>query len=739
MAQGFGQVDTYLGQELAQLDVGPIRACYLVPDLNRGRLIDAITAASRRWGGVTEPILPVGPDGLLGDWAEKIVAALKPDVFVDMGLDVQAREAASGQLGSTLTSWTDFEGRVPAVRWWWCHPLTIDWPLGDEPVPMPFEADVRELASVGVVEDSSSWRAYGPGIQERADNQRCACAQVSRNTVAWASAGAVTETPEGSAFPPPMPSVIWVSEPGSFADVVGFWNVRALVATSRSAVPMTAVLLPPEISDWSELADLLMPRFQQQYKRPRVDALIYSKTVSLEQLQDIAQKLGLNVADLPVAQEHAAPGSIGVNPNPASAPTVAVGFDPTPWCCYPRRYGASTTELVQVFSGRTVIRAAPPIRPRSIGPVGGWAKVSLSGLRPLDVPQRLAVARLFAGDAWFADGRLCRRRAVTDLPEMAVSVPEPHAVLSAALRDSGVTFELSDKGKYVNALLDRAPGLEELLSQFPALEVIQDLTRKRTDHFKQDLEVLLDGAPGNDDLVSGILALARERIPLPHQSVVELPKHDLPAAEIASVLEHLTALGLCSRGFSIQCIACQMESYVELSEVTGQAICPGCGTHGAYRGSANKPSGPVVRYRLSSLLDLASDQGAPPHILGLACLRREASGKPFHVVPGALLEKDGRRLGEVDLLGYLGEQVIVGEVKTSPAEFTEEQIKKDLSLAAQANADIYAMIAVHAITDEQMDTAAGMASAQGCRLLAFSGETARPGASLQSAVQCCPA
>jgi hypothetical protein len=62
--QGFGRVDSYLGQELARLDIGPVRACYLVPDLNHGRLIEAMTAASRRWGGMTEPILPVGPGGL---------------------------------------------------------------------------------------------------------------------------------------------------------------------------------------------------------------------------------------------------------------------------------------------------------------------------------------------------------------------------------------------------------------------------------------------------------------------------------------------------------------------------------------------------------------------------------------------------------------------------------------------------------------------------------------------------
>ena len=85
-----------------------------------------------------------------------------------------------------------------------------------------------------------------------------------------------------------------------------------------------------------------------------------------------------------------------------------------------------------------------------------------------------------------------------------------------------------------------------------------------------------------------------------------------------------------------------------------------------------------------------------------------------------------RQLGEVDLLGYVAEHLIVGEVKTSPADFTEEQIKKDLSLAAQVGADIYVMVAVHPLTAAQEGMAATLATAQGCQLRIFSGDTARP-------------
>ena len=86
----------------------------------------------------------------------------------------------------------------------------------------------------------------------------------------------------------------------------------------------------------------------------------------------------------------------------------------------------------------------------------------------------------------------------------------------------------------------------------------------------------------------------------------------------------------------------------------------------------------------------------------------------------------GTQVGELDLLGYVAEHLIAGEVKTSPADFTEKQITKDLSLAARIGADIYVMVAVYPLTSVQEGMAAKLAAAQGCQVLIFSGDTARP-------------
>jgi hypothetical protein len=90
------------------------------------------------------------------------------------------------------------------------------------PVPFPQEPDLRDLAGVGVVEDFLMWGAHGPGILEHTDAHQCVRSQIARTTAAWVTAHGVTEEAVGKIFAPPVPALIWVSEPGSFADAVGF-------------------------------------------------------------------------------------------------------------------------------------------------------------------------------------------------------------------------------------------------------------------------------------------------------------------------------------------------------------------------------------------------------------------------------------------------------------------------------------------------------------------------------------
>ena len=77
--------------------------------------------------------------------------------------------------------------------------------------------------------------------------------------------------------------------------------------------------------------------------------------------------------------------------------------------------------------------------------------------------------------------------------------------------------------------------------------------------------------------------------------------------------------GWAERGLSISCGACGLPSFVPLAEAPARATCPGCSSPAEYEtGSAL-----AVYYRLSSHLDLLSDQGVLPHLLTIAALQRQ--------------------------------------------------------------------------------------------------------------------
>jgi hypothetical protein len=88
----------------------------------------------------------------------------------------------------------------------------------------------------------------------------------------------------------------------------------------------------------------------------------------------------------------------------------------------------------------------------------------------------------------------------------------------------------------------------------------------------------------------------------------------------------------------------------------------------------------------------------------IAALRAAAAG-PSWFVPGIdLLFGDGEKR-EVDVFGIVNEQVIACEVKTSSAEFTEDQIVKDLGVCQRLNADIYVLAATDNVDDSTREMA----------------------------------
>ena len=62
----------YVGPTAVQAAVLPARAVYLVADGSEGGLRRAVQEACTRWGGMTEPVVPVKPGGEIDPWWQQV-------------------------------------------------------------------------------------------------------------------------------------------------------------------------------------------------------------------------------------------------------------------------------------------------------------------------------------------------------------------------------------------------------------------------------------------------------------------------------------------------------------------------------------------------------------------------------------------------------------------------------------------------------------------------------------------
>lgn len=78
----------YVGPRAVQAAVLPGRAVYLVADGSEGGLRRAVQEACTRWGGMTEPIVPVEPGGEIDRWSQQqVVSTARGDSAVTVDVD----------------------------------------------------------------------------------------------------------------------------------------------------------------------------------------------------------------------------------------------------------------------------------------------------------------------------------------------------------------------------------------------------------------------------------------------------------------------------------------------------------------------------------------------------------------------------------------------------------------------------------------------------------------------------
>jgi hypothetical protein len=689
----------YVGPTALRATVLPARAVYLVTAGSKSGFRRAVQESCTRWGGMTEPIIPVKPGGEIDAWWQQVVTLTRVDGAVNVDADPEAALIVAGKLGLPLVPLAEID--QVEVTAFTVHPATIGpaaLPGSNSYIMASEKRCLWEVTGAGDLTDDHvesmppdslyTWRPSQDQVARAQLGGRTlverTCSQFSEH---WARGG-----------PTPGPAVVWVTDPDSFDDCVYFWNLRALRPLRLGSLPM--ILLPAgQVQHWMNFdADLAYVLQRSDQFAP--DVALCSASVSESDLRDTAALLGL--------AQHTGEARIGHDwPVPTRKPPFSylLGVNPRQWLDFERSYGESADVDVQLFRGTTNVRFPSPVSFNTTG----TALVRLSGAPLGALPRRPEVARLIAKDATWRYGALQVTVHAVNEYLLEIHVPELPEAAAAVLGEVTVRHALSrKKGQPGMAWLDKTD--ISPLAQPGVFAAIRELTTPRSKELLKELtKQRQDGAVDNE--LADIAAHWGGRAERRCKSAEQL--QTVPKADAAAAVELLCAAGWAERGLQVNCGACGLPSFIPLPQASGRAACPGCSSPASYdTGSALK-----IYYRLNSHLDLLSDQGVLPHLLAIEALQRQ--GRQSYFFPGVdvWFSADVSDRAEADLFGIRDGGIISGEVKTNASEFTPEQLSRDVNLSSRLQADVHVLAATTEIPEQASERARQLCNARGLELI----------------------
>jgi hypothetical protein len=458
-------VADYLGQELLNVHVRPVRAAYLVRNRNAADLRAAISEASTRWGGMQEPILPVSPTGRLRPWFRQLHDLLRPDILVEIApLTDHARSRVTAELGKPPISLAALRRDV----WAGCHPLCAysSAELAGLHLAIPDSASLVSLAAGGAVpaEDEPEWQRYGVSVGANASDLVIALQQLAWEPIpqttpigstAYRCGEVLTKAPLGGA------AVLWVSNPNSVRDVRDFWNLRALVLRTSEHNPV-AIVAPSVVREARFVQSLSRVLLDKVHSEP--DLYLCSYSVDEAGLTAVRVALGLQpFTGTKLSIQRSWPPRAR---NLATSPlTAVVNVDPRMHFVGERVPGIRQFVQAQLFRPETDIHFDHPVEFPPRLQHSGSVRLRLSGPRQLIAPPLPEVARLYHQHADWGHSELDPRGleitvAIARTYRFSVRLPASAEVLNAALTHRAVQFEPSSSGRYARGVRNRVPDIQ---------------------------------------------------------------------------------------------------------------------------------------------------------------------------------------------------------------------------------------------------------------------------------------
>ena len=689
---------------------------------DRRAFITAIQTASSRWGGVTEPIVPVRKSGHIdGRWIHTVELS-GVDGLLNVNVPDELAAAAQRQLDLPVFD-LEKPSRDDRIRYT-VHPVNV----GDQ---QSLPEDIQYLLAP---RDGYLWQRVAAGDYsrdlesdlaqfpvERAKDrtkmvERFVNAQIDGFT--WLDVGMqqleeISDLEsyyenyweaDNSLFDPGLineqwyrggihapPLILWITRRDSLQECLWFWNLRAMRSSRYRHVPM---LLVPLSSDfrWEQLGAAIHP-FLRRAEDVVPDVAIASLNIDNELLAEIGHKIGL-APTTDIAQSRWTP-----RPGPLRNPPFTVQCNESVgWqLAYRRSYGSRLHVTAPVTDGKCRIEFDSPIVVRGSG--GLLARIATETL--MGLPQRQSVASMFNESTVWRDGDL--QLPVPDVRRIRfdLHMPNHENIAWTVMRDHCQEAYESDKGKLAQALEDIC-GIEFLLDE-SVRDTIRELTTRRSTSLMRELRRHHDEGESPEWLEE--LAIrwggTQQRRFRPAS---QLPSPQEPGSLKAAEL--LCSRGWAERGLSMKCSKCGVLSFVALNVSQAQPRCPACEAPQAFE-TGSTHGAPDICYRLNGLADRASDQGVVTQLLAIAVLRNQ--DQRVCVIPGAEIILNDGTPAEVDLFGMFDGMIVAGEAKNRASEFEHQDLERDIRNSATLGADTHLMIAQDRLSNDVLNRSHGFA------------------------------
>ncbi|MCZ4125405.1 hypothetical protein [Streptomyces sp. H39-S7] len=694
------------GPSSMQAAVLPARAVYLIAEGSRSGFIRAVQLASGRWGGMTEPIVPVSVEGTVR--AEHVRMVGFADLQAAVNVDVEA-EAAKRAAESLELPVLPLEQAYSMAT---CAPSAVSTPLQQPSFGALSVANLHQPVAHGPA-DGLLWQIAALGCPSPD------AAQISRPSVGgpdvWmmqlGRSSLLEQTIDQfgeyrSLTPGHTPAVVWIAQPDSLADCLDFWNLRALRPVDTVDLPM--VLITDEVVHW-QMASEQLSHFLKRPGQFSPDVALKTRSLTADAVDAIATAL-----DLVKTTDEFLAGARHPQPALRQPPfTYRTDLDPSEWVLHDREYGVVASFDVHLVAGRaTLMRISSSVSFRE----RGAALLRIFG-RPLDgLPQRQEVADLMGVHATWSGRSIQFRVEAAPAWSFQLNIPSLEQATCALLDAVTVKNAPSQPGRLAAALQGRAD--MRLLLDAGVYEGATALTTPRSHQLQKDLEAAVAAQDAQRADLLDIASRWGGRAERRFQPAQQIPG---PRGVAIEALEKLCRIEWAERGLEAPCDQCGITSFHPMAQSGHQPVCPACTAPVTYTHDAGNLS---VVYRLNGVVDRAADHGVLPHLLVIAALTR---AKPLsYFLPGTDLTFPENETPEVDIFGIWDEQVLAGEVKTSSSEFTTEQLKRDVRLSKRLGADVHLLAAIDTVDPSTVIEARTLCAQAGLKLEVYDKARLRP-------------